>query len=167
MLPPSHGHLCFLIFHLRILYRYLNILRSASRIIHCRYKDKVLKTFFYQITDHWLTVAKRSVFLCSMSTRLELMILTQKKMLRDITKRLKWKTGFILPHVCTTILPSVHVYFIFACKLAHIEACSRIHNLQYIRSFLSMSVELNYSTALKRYTYLVSADIPSPSLPLL
>ena len=38
-------------------------------------------------------VAKRSVFLCSMSTGAELMILTQKKMLRYATIRLKWKTA--------------------------------------------------------------------------
>ena len=43
-------------------------------------------------------VAKRSVFLCFLSTRVELMTSTQKKMLRYVTLRyvtlrLKWKTG--------------------------------------------------------------------------
>jgi hypothetical protein len=39
-------------------------------------------------------VAKRSVFLCFLTTREELMTSTQKKMLRYVTIRLKWKTGF-------------------------------------------------------------------------
>ena len=38
-------------------------------------------------------VAKRSVFLCFTSTRAELMILTQKEMLRYVTIRLKLKTA--------------------------------------------------------------------------
>ena len=41
-------------------------------------------------------IAKHSVVLCSMSTRVELMILTQKKMLRYATIRLKWKTALII-----------------------------------------------------------------------
>ena len=41
-------------------------------------------------------VANRSVFLRSMGTRLELMILTQKRMLLYVTIRLKWKTAFKL-----------------------------------------------------------------------
>ena len=40
-------------------------------------------------------VAKRSVLLCFMSTRIELMIWTQKKMLRYATIRLKWRTALI------------------------------------------------------------------------
>ena len=39
-------------------------------------------------------VAKRRVFLCFLTTRVELMTSTQKKMLRYVTIRLKWKTGF-------------------------------------------------------------------------
>jgi hypothetical protein len=39
-------------------------------------------------------VAKRSVFLCFLTTRVELMTSTQKRMLRYVTIRLKWKTGF-------------------------------------------------------------------------
>jgi hypothetical protein len=38
-------------------------------------------------------VAKRSVFLCFLTTRVELMTSTQKTMLRYVTIRLKWKTG--------------------------------------------------------------------------
>ena len=38
-------------------------------------------------------VPKRSVFLCFLSDSVELMTLTQKKMLRYVTIRLKWKTG--------------------------------------------------------------------------
>jgi hypothetical protein len=41
-------------------------------------------------------VAKRSVFLCFLTIRVELMTSTQKKMLRYVTIRLKWKTGFRL-----------------------------------------------------------------------
>ena len=42
-------------------------------------------------------VPKRSVFLCFLSDSVELMTLTQKKMLRYtyVTIRLKWKTGLI------------------------------------------------------------------------
>jgi hypothetical protein len=38
-------------------------------------------------------VPKRSVFLCFLSASVELMTSTQKKMLRHVTIRLKWKTG--------------------------------------------------------------------------
>ena len=46
-------------------------------------------------------VPKRSVFLFFLSDSVELMTLTQKKMLRYVTIRLKWKTGFT---VCARIV---------------------------------------------------------------
>jgi hypothetical protein len=57
-------------------------------------------------------VPKRSVFLCFLTTRVELMTSTQKKMLRYVTIRLKWKTGLSddLPNVCFSInLIELHV----------------------------------------------------------
>jgi hypothetical protein len=52
--------------------------------------DKLLKLVFHFNR----IVLKRSVFLCFLTTRVELMTSTQKKMLRYVTIRLKWKTGF-------------------------------------------------------------------------
>jgi hypothetical protein len=56
-------------------------------------------------------VAKRSVFLCFLSTRVELMTSTQKKMLRYVTIRLKWKTG--LKAVFSRIVPYRSVFLCF------------------------------------------------------
>jgi hypothetical protein len=53
-----------------------------------------IDTFLKPVFHFNRIVAKRSVFLCFLTTRAELMTSTQKKMLRYVTIRLKWKTGF-------------------------------------------------------------------------
>ena len=57
--------------------------------LNARSKERLKPVFHFT-----LIVAKRSVFLCFTSTRAELMILTQKEMLRYVTIRLKVENGF-------------------------------------------------------------------------
>ena len=58
--------------------------------ICCSYRIMLKPVFHFN-----RIVPKRGVFLCFLTTRVELMTLTQKKMLRYVTIRLKWKTGLI------------------------------------------------------------------------
>ena len=56
-------------------------------------KDLINVTALKAVFHFNRIVPKRSVFLCFLSDSVELMTLTQKKMLRYVTIRLKWKTG--------------------------------------------------------------------------
>ena len=51
-------------------------------------------TILYEPVFHFNCIGpKRIVFLCFLSTRMELMTSTKKKILRYVTIQLKWKTG--------------------------------------------------------------------------
>jgi hypothetical protein len=67
---------------------------TSQRTSELRNELPNFETNFLKPVFHFnCIVAKRSVFLCFLTTRVELMTSTQKKMLRYVTIRLKWKTG--------------------------------------------------------------------------